>query len=225
MSKETAPIRLARALHWMASEVHTTAVSKGWWPQDRNNGELLALCHSELSEAFEGMLSGNPPDDKVPSFRCFEAELADTIIRVLDMSAARKWNVPAVVAELVFNDPLAVANQTEIPVGSDEEFQSAWHLAARRTRELSFCPQFRVTKKNDGELIAHLHLELSRALESLRKPTHQPGDRTGEETALAKLIVLAMKIAHVRKLPLAEAIVAKATMNRTREIRHGGKAF
>ena len=33
---------------------HKTSIAKGWWENpDRNIGELLALIHSEISEALE----------------------------------------------------------------------------------------------------------------------------------------------------------------------------
>ena len=36
-----------------AQEVHSNAVNHGWWEDDRSFGEIIALCHSELSEALE----------------------------------------------------------------------------------------------------------------------------------------------------------------------------
>jgi hypothetical protein len=32
---------------------HKTAIEHGWWEEDRNFGEQIALMHSELSEALE----------------------------------------------------------------------------------------------------------------------------------------------------------------------------
>lgn len=39
----------------MAEYIHETAKPKGWCDSNRNNGELIALCHSELSEALEAL--------------------------------------------------------------------------------------------------------------------------------------------------------------------------
>lgn len=88
----------------LSRTVHETAKSKGWWDSDRNDGEQIALMHAELSEALEAMRHGNPPDDKIPEFTGVEAELADVIIRIMDLSAKRNWNVAqALVAKMRMN--------------------------------------------------------------------------------------------------------------------------
>lgn len=62
-----------------------------WWisledgvtPLKRNKGELLALIHSEISEALEGERK-DLMDDKLPHRKMAEVELADALIRILD---------------------------------------------------------------------------------------------------------------------------------------------
>jgi NTP pyrophosphatase (non-canonical NTP hydrolase) len=88
----------------VAQEVNHIAIEKGWWDGERNEGELIALMHSELSEALEAIRNGNPPDDKIPEFTGVEAELADVIIRIMDMAAAKGYRVgEAVVAKINYN--------------------------------------------------------------------------------------------------------------------------
>lgn len=67
---------------------HKTATDKGWHDVKRTFGDLIALCHSELSEALEEHRNKHTYDeiyfeDKKP---CGIAiELADTLIRIFDM--------------------------------------------------------------------------------------------------------------------------------------------
>lgn len=85
------------AFNGMATAVHDNAIKHGWWEEDRNNGEMIALMHSELSECLEGLRAGNPPSDKIPEFTCAEEELADCIVRIMDTAKKRGWNIAAAI--------------------------------------------------------------------------------------------------------------------------------
>ena len=86
-------LSFAEAFNHVAKGVNETAVEKGWWKGERNEGELICLMHSELSEALEALRHGNPPDDHIPEFAGVEAELADVVIRIMDFAAAKRYRV------------------------------------------------------------------------------------------------------------------------------------
>jgi len=104
-------------LKQIASEIHQNAVAKGWWEKDKNMGEMLMLCVSELVEAMEAdridkytdlkedfmnhevLLGGqgNDYDFEYCFKNCvkntFEDELADTIIRILDICHSKNIDI------------------------------------------------------------------------------------------------------------------------------------
>lgn len=89
---------------------HEAQVKAGWWTdlatgqrKDRNVGELLALIHSEVSEALEAHRK-DLMDDKLPHRKGIEVELADAVIRIFDLAGALKLDIAgALVEKMAYN--------------------------------------------------------------------------------------------------------------------------
>jgi len=77
----------------LASMIHQTAKDKGFWDEERNFREMIALMHTELSEALEGDRNGIPEGEK----GCVSEEFADVIIRVLDTAHERGLDIEAAI--------------------------------------------------------------------------------------------------------------------------------
>lgn len=105
----------------LTKECHLNAKTAGWWYDEKSNLNLirvlstpfnateeliakllvptkLCLSHSELSEAMEGYRKGLM-DDKLPHRSMLEVELADTIIRILDLAGALNLDVAGAIEE------------------------------------------------------------------------------------------------------------------------------
>ena len=88
----------------MSGSIHDNAAVHGWWEEPREDGTLIALIMSEAAEALEALRKGNGPDEHCPQFSGAEVELADVVIRIMDMAEARGWDVAgAIVAKHEFN--------------------------------------------------------------------------------------------------------------------------
>jgi NTP pyrophosphatase (non-canonical NTP hydrolase) len=84
----------------LTERIYKNAISKGWYEEERSFGDIISLCHAELSEALEEYRNGHKPNDiyysvseKSVTNGKFEndlkpegipIELADVVIRIMD---------------------------------------------------------------------------------------------------------------------------------------------
>ena len=109
------------AIETLQRKIHQGNVDAGWWTdldtlqslveecRIRTRfgkalvAEKLALIHSEVSEAMEASRK-NLMDDKLPHRKGIEVELADAVIRILDLAGALELDLAGAIQEkLMYN--------------------------------------------------------------------------------------------------------------------------
>ena len=85
-------------LNKLAKHCYNEAKQAGWHDTPREDGTMLALIHSEISEALEG-LRKNQMDDHLPHRPIVEVELADALIRILDFAGMKGYDLGGAVRE------------------------------------------------------------------------------------------------------------------------------
>ena len=105
----------------LQKEIHDSNAVAGWWTdltsgtnlvEEARNGtrlgkaivaEKLCLIHSEVSEAVEASRK-NLMDDKLTHRKGVEVELADAVIRILDLAGALELDLAGAIQEkLMYN--------------------------------------------------------------------------------------------------------------------------
>ena len=182
----------------LQKEAHAIAKDHGWWNEERTFGDLIALVHSELSEALEayrehglkdwrshtyddGFVDEHPHGEKPEGVA---SELADVVIRVADMA---EWY------------------GVEFPTNTENS--AVWHI-----KDIG----------SFGDWITECHLATDDVWKDFRRFKANPEIICG---SLWGLLGLVFSMAAHYGTDLDAAIEAKMQYNRGRSYRHGEKAL
>lgn len=189
-------------LNKLAREILEINQANGWsvtQPSDMDDSPykipaILALIHSEISEAWEAF-HGADRDN-------FGEELADVIIRILDMLGG-----------------LGVDIEAQVSFGRDQipPMESLNQIGAWRTTEIASAGA--AAKPSDGiEFLLFLHGQTSACLECFRK--NMEVDFFWEATML---LLNTLGFADLARIDMDREVALKLEKNKGRGYRHGGK--
>ena len=182
----------------LVKDAHENAKDKGWHDEDRTFGELIALCHAELSEALEEFRKGKRLTEGY--YKC-EGDYSKCNAKCSECKTAKPEGIPIELADVI----IRIADMCG-KYGIDAE-----EIDLEKV-ELGEIPTF-------GDFIAAMHYSLSHSYfvgESMI--------RTGC-VGLLTTITLIECYCKDNGIDLDEAIKIKMEYNKSRSHKHGGKVL
>ncbi|MFD3271491.1 hypothetical protein ACE3MS_15330 [Paenibacillus dendritiformis] len=193
-----------KSINQLVQEAHQNAVNKGWWEEPRTYGELIALVHSEVSEALEDYrIPGRKPTDV-----WYEAKnINGQIVQRTDKPDGEEWKpcgIPSELADICIRI-FDVAGHYEM----GEELQRAYE-----TRD----PVWEVTERFPfADNLAVIHFNLADSFRTF--------GWENKINTLADALINTESLAEFYGIDLERAISEKMAYNATRPQRHGGKVL
>src|SRR5690625_2875342 len=100
---ENKKIRYAQCIREVSRLCYGLSVEAGWHDTPREVGTMIALIHSEASEALEGFRK-DLKDDHLTHRKMAEVELADAVIRIFDLAGSQGFDIgSAMMEKLLYN--------------------------------------------------------------------------------------------------------------------------
>lgn len=90
-----------KTLKSIQDKCYGQSLEMGWHSKPREIGTRLALIHSEISEALEGARK-DLMDDHIKTRTMLEVELADAVIRILDLCGSENLDLAGALAEKLY---------------------------------------------------------------------------------------------------------------------------
>lgn len=198
-----------------AAEVHQNAVEHGWWDEERSFGEIIALCHSELSEALEEYRAKRPmvyfvvemDDGKGGTYLA----IREDIISEEDFAGEKPEGIAVELADCIIR----------ILDWFGKEEMSADDLMAEAKKLMMCDVPARIYASSLGDCIARWHLLLSLAYSCWCRAS----GTYASALRMALCICEIQKWAKDNGVDMEKILDIKHEYNKGRPYRHGGKAL
>ena len=198
-------------LNEFAKEVHANAVAHGWWETERDPAEIIALIHSEWSEALEEYRAGRP----MVWYACREQPNGnDEICNPKDEYDCTNFG-----------------RENECRYRGKKPEGIAVELIDGCIRILDFAAHEKISLKFEAieplqptlsKLVADLHYYTSCALNDIGKGGKMMVDDYTHEW-LGHAVYEVFRYIYAHRLEAGKIMLEKHEYNKTRPYRHGGK--
>lgn len=196
----------------LVKAAHENAVSKGWWQEDRSFGEIIALIHSEASEALEDHRNGRQPNEV-----WYEYKKWDGAVLILSSKETELYDPRVDESQVVLGKPCGIPSElADVCIRIfDAAGKLGWGEALERWYG-AVTVKWRVNCSlsfTDNLNIIHGNL------------TDCAREDSWREFKLAVVLQNVKELASYYDIDLEEAINEKMAYNATRPQRHGGKVI